>query len=309
MSASLANRHRDVVAAAMTRFTERTLAIDCAGEQMAGILCLPEAPPKVAVVVVVGGPQYRAGSHRQFVLLARALAQAGFAVLRFDCRGMGDSGGEPRNFESISDDIGCALKALRAALPQVQRCVLWGLCDGASAALMYVDRGGDHSVAGLCLVNPWVRTGASQARTQVKHYYTRRVLEREFWLKLLSGRVAAGALRELVRSVVNALRGAPGGTGKTASGADARAYPQRMADGWRRFDGPLLLILSGNDYTAKEFIELVAIDTHWQGALNQPKVQRCDLPEADHTFSSSGSQQSAEALTVDWLRRFGAEAA
>ena len=39
------------------------------------------------MVIVVGGPQYRAGSHRQFTLLARHIAAAGYPVLRFDARG------------------------------------------------------------------------------------------------------------------------------------------------------------------------------------------------------------------------------
>ena len=50
------------------------------------------------VLIVTGGPQYRAGSHRQFVLLARFLAARGMAVLRFDYRGMGDSEGAPRDY-------------------------------------------------------------------------------------------------------------------------------------------------------------------------------------------------------------------
>jgi hypothetical protein len=46
------------------------------------------------VVIIVVGPQYRAGLHRQFVSLARTLSTAGFLVLRYDYRGMGDSDGE-----------------------------------------------------------------------------------------------------------------------------------------------------------------------------------------------------------------------
>ena len=48
---------------------------------------------------MVGGPQYRVGSHRQFTLMARAFAAAGYPVLRFDYRGIGDSEGESRGFE------------------------------------------------------------------------------------------------------------------------------------------------------------------------------------------------------------------
>ena len=49
--------------------------------RMAGILSLPDAPGPRGVLIVTGGPQYRIGSHRQFVLLARAQAAILTAVL------------------------------------------------------------------------------------------------------------------------------------------------------------------------------------------------------------------------------------
>lgn len=55
----------------------------------------------LGLLMVVGGPQYRVGSHRQFVLLARDLAAAGIPVFPFDYRGMGDSTGQARDFEGI----------------------------------------------------------------------------------------------------------------------------------------------------------------------------------------------------------------
>ena len=70
-------------------YTEETTVFACAGDTLMGILAKPETPADTGVIVIVGGPQYRVGSHRQFVLLSRALAAAGYAVLRFDYRGMG----------------------------------------------------------------------------------------------------------------------------------------------------------------------------------------------------------------------------
>jgi hypothetical protein len=57
---------------------ERVLMLRCEADTMLGILHEPVAPSApVGVLIVVGGPQYRAGSHRQFVLLARALRKLG----------------------------------------------------------------------------------------------------------------------------------------------------------------------------------------------------------------------------------------
>ena len=61
-------------------------------------------PGRLGVIILIGGPQYRAGAHRQFVHLARSLADEGIACLRFDFRGMGDSSGEARTFRFVGND-------------------------------------------------------------------------------------------------------------------------------------------------------------------------------------------------------------
>src|SRR5690349_14351227 len=91
---------------------ERAVFFQCQGEQLVGILSGAEQPATRGVLILVGGPQYRAGSHRQFTLLARHLAEHGVPSLRFDYRGMGDSGGEVRSFEDVSPDIRCAIDRL-----------------------------------------------------------------------------------------------------------------------------------------------------------------------------------------------------
>ncbi|MFQ5467236.1 MAG: hypothetical protein ACE5DS_03780, partial [Kiloniellaceae bacterium] len=57
------------------------LAFPCRGDALIGVLHVPAAPGPRGVVIIPGAPQYRVGSHRQFVALARDLAVAGIAVL------------------------------------------------------------------------------------------------------------------------------------------------------------------------------------------------------------------------------------
>lgn len=187
---------------------EEVLVFACEGEQLLAVLTppLPHASVSadladVAVVIIVGGPQYRAGSHRQYVQLAQRLAQNGVAALRFDTRGMGDSTGAQRSLEEIEPDVGAAIDALRAARPAVRRVVLWGLCGGASAALLYWRLTQDPRVQGMVLVNPWVRSEATLARTHLKHYYLKRLGQRDFWSKLFSGKVAGKAMADLLQNV------------------------------------------------------------------------------------------------------------
>ena len=173
---------------------ERALIFDCGGETLVGVVSAPQAADAVAadtgVLIVVGGPQYRVGSHRQFVMLARFLADNGVPCMRFDFRGMGDASGEARDFEALSDDIEAAIAAFARELPGLRRIVLWGLCDGASAICLSL--GGNPLVAGAVLLNPWVRTAETQARTMLKHYYLQRLLDPRFWRKLLGGGVNDG---------------------------------------------------------------------------------------------------------------------
>ena len=258
-----------------------------------GVATLPaHEAAEIGVVIVVGGPQYRAGAHRQFVSLARHLAASGFPTLRFDCRGMGDSEGEPRRFDELDADIAAGVAALQGAAHAVQRVVLWGLCDGASAALLYAARTEDARLAGLALLNPWVRSEASLARTHVKHYYRQRLAEREFWLKLLRGGVAGQALRSLVSN----LR-----LSRPVRAAPALGFQSRMAQGWARLPGPVLLLISENDLTASEFVDHCQADTGWRQARTARPCTEVRLRGADHTCSTPGAQDAAEAATAEWL--------
>lgn len=282
--------------------TERVLQFECAGEPMLGLVSLPEeaAVGAPGVLIVVGGPQYRVGSHRQFVLLARRLAEQGYPAMRFDARGMGDSGGAARGFESIGDDIAAAAAAFRLACPSLDSLVLWGICDAASAILLYCRDRPDARISGLCLLNPWVRSAESLAKAQVKHYYWRRLTDRDFWAKLLGGRVAVGAaLRELLAKI----RVAAGPATADAGAVSTVPFPTRMAQGLRGFGGPVLLIVSGGDLTAREFLDHAGSDYAWAGLLKSPGLHRCDIVDADHTFSTAGHRRQVENTLLEWLRR------
>ncbi len=280
-------------------FEDQAISFACLGETLTGILSQPEDAADTAVIVVVGGPQYRVGSHRQFVQLARRLARQGYPVLRFDATGMGDSNGLLRTFEAFDNDIGAAIDTITDRT-SVGKIVLWGLCDGASAALMYWQATRDPRVSGMVLCNPWVRSETSLARAQIKHYYTRRLMQREFWTKLLRGGVAAGALTGLVMRASSVLRRAKPESLRTGP-MSHQAFQQRMAEACLLFPGSILLLLSGQDLTAQEFIEHIKTHPVWRSAVSSKKVQRVDLPQANHTFSDPRDSAKVEALTLHWL--------
>lgn len=272
---------------------EEALTVVVDGEPLVGVLSRPTAQPRVGVVIVVGGPQYRAGSHRQFVSLAWSLAGAGFVVLRFDYRGMGDSGGSLRNFEQIDDDLRAAVDALLAGQPQLEHVVLWGLCDGASAALMYAPT--DPRVSALALANPWARGADTQARTQLVYYYARRLFSFDVWRRALTGRLR---FRESVTDLGGSVQRAV-----AASSAAASDYRHRMTDALESFRGPVLWLMSGADLTAREFEVYMGADTRRRRLLTAARCTRANFPEADHTFSSSVAETAVAAATAQWLAR------
>jgi uncharacterized protein len=272
----------------MSGTSEFPLVFACGGDQLVGVVH-PASAARIGIVVVVGGPQYRVGSHRQFVLMARDLARAGYAVLRFDYRGMGDSEGEARNFEHVSDDMRAALDAFAAAEPRLTGFVLWGLCDAASACLMYCDS--DARVRGVILANPWVRTDSGAARSYLRYYYVQRLLQRSFWRKLLTGQFRAGKSLTDLSATVRQSRTAAGGPG----------FIERMRTGLQNFAGPVLCLISERDLTAKEFEMLCEQNRAWRRLMARPGVTTVGLPEADHTFSTRQSLARALDACAAWL--------
>jgi exosortase A-associated hydrolase 1 len=273
---------------------EEPLVLACGPARLLAILHRPAVPRSRAVLVIVGGPQYRVGSHRQFVLLARELAAGGFPVLRFDYRGMGDSEATGVSFEDTAPDIAAAIERLLCDVPEVREVVIWGLCDGASAALLYAFT--DPRVKGLVLLNPWVRTEQGEARTYLRHYYKSRFLDPAQWKRIVTGKVnLLASVRDLVGTAQAGLSGSRAATGK------AESYVTRMRKGMEGFEGQTLLILSGDDLTAKEFKDEVARTSEWARALGRDSVEKRELVEANHTFSRRNWRDQVAGWTRRWM--------
>jgi exosortase A-associated hydrolase 1 len=326
-------------------YREQALALTCGAATLPAILTLPasaapQPPGTRGVLVIVGGPQYRAGSHRQFTLLARSLAAQGIPVMRFDARGMGDAEGGQRTFEDLAEDVRAATDCFMRAVPGLRDVVLWGLCDGAAAAVLH--GGSDERISGLVLLNPWARDEAGLAKAMLKHYYLRRLADPALWRKVFSGRFDLRAsAASLAAHIGQALRPpsrppvagvgpadaastlvAGAGPGPDAMStvaaavtppvpaavtpsAPAVAAPPlgpRLLAGLQRFPGPILLVISPGDLTAMEFLDLAGSSRAWRTLMRSPRITRRDLPGADHTFSSRAWRDQVAEWTGQWLR-------
>lgn len=221
--------HRDIAGGAATPPAIPTLPgkpeIACDGEIFSSTPAQPQPPGTRGVLVIVGGPQYRAGSHRQFTLLARSLAVQGIPVMRFDARGMGDGEGGQRTFEDLADDVRAATDCFMRAVPGLRDVVLWGLCDGAAAAVLH--GGSDERIGGLVLLNPWARDEAGLAKAMLKHYYLRRLADPALWRKVFSGRfdvrASAASLAAHIGQALRPVAGPPMAGGEQAGAASPLA--------------------------------------------------------------------------------------
>lgn len=127
------------------------------GELLAGDLYLPPAGPTAAPAVVVAG-SWTTVKEQMAGLYAAGLARRGIAALAFDFRGYGESGGQPRDFESPVRkiaDLGSAAGFL-SAHPAVDpgRIGALGICAGGGYAA--VAAAGDERIRSLALVAPWL---------------------------------------------------------------------------------------------------------------------------------------------------------
>ena len=281
---------------------EQPIVFECDGRRLLGIVHATDST--TGVLVIVGGPQYRVGSHRQFLLLARYLTANNVSVMRFDYRGMGDSEGDIRSFEDVTADIRAAVDAFFDACPELTSVVLWGLCDAASAAIFYADT--DSRVEGMILLNPWVSTEAGEAKAYLRHYYFQRLFNKALWKKILTAkfefRKSLASLLERVKKSREVLVGAVNKDAVEA-GNNPPPLPTRMYQSLERFQGWVNVIISGDDLTAAEFDDMVKASKAWRRLLNQKKTTFHYVAAANHTFSRQVWRDEVAEQTLRWVRR------
>ncbi len=275
----------------------------------------PEAESgETGVLIVVGGPQNRVGSHRQFVYLSRALAKAGIPSFRFDYSGMGDGEGELSDYLSSSDDILTAIDIFTSDCEGIKEVVLWGLCDAASAALLFMQKHADPRVTGLVLLNPWVRLEKNKADTIVRHYYLKRLTDPQLWKKVLKPNKAImlsafaflKTLTQVAKQKIQSLIPTLNGSSTSAGGSTEiqftnENYVSHMYRGLKGFEGAVLFILSEFDMTADEFRDLLKWDASWKAVLGESGSKVSTVKGANHTFSSSEWRSEVESLTSDFV--------
>lgn len=255
--------------------SRRHVVFACDGSALAGTI--DEGAATTGLLIVSGGNEVRAGAWNGQALLAARIAAAGFPVLRFDRRGVGDSEGPNGDFRSSAPDIAAALAAFRDTCPQIARIAALGNCDAASALML----AGGADCNALVLANPWTieDEAAVPPPAALRGHYAKRLTNPAALRRLLTGGVG---LRGLFGSLLAASRGTPPPTG----------LAQEMAAGLAKFDGPVKILIAGRDRTAQIFLAA------WK--KDDPRLRRCD--EATHSFVEPEAREWLEAQLLEVLR-------
>ena len=261
----------------------RLLSFDCEGAALGGTL--DPAEGRIGLVLVTGGSQTRIGSHRMYEGLAKFLAEQGFSCLRFDRRGVGDSAGEDPGFRGSAPDLVAAASCLRAACPSLDRVYGFGLCDGATALALFGDQA---RLDGLILVNPWLveAEAGEPPPAAIRHHYRERLLSREGWKKLLTGRVDYA---KLLKGIVKSGRRARSSLAEDVAAALAR---HRL---------PAVWLLATGDATA------IAAQAELAGpAFKGLEIDRLELDTDSHTFARPGDDAALAEAVRTAIERLGA---
>jgi len=275
--------------------TEHALSF-AAGGRLTGILtepdtdrCRPGAPLVLSSNV---GINHHVGPYRFFVDLSRALARRGFASLRFDLSGLGNSGARKDTLGDLQRAVDDHVEAMNfLATRGYRRFVPVGFCSSVDAAHGIALR--DERVVGVCFIEGYTfRTRGFFLR------YPLRLFDRARWRRVLS------------RKMPPILRDLPGlrrlGRFATAfAGQDQvflREYPE-PADLRRDYEALIargthqLFIYTGDDnYNHQgQFLEFTGLTSLG------PTMKIVHLPEADHTLFRVADRDHAIALVCDWM--------
>ena len=199
---------------AMPGALERPVTL-CDG-RLFGVLCEPagRAEPAPIVVIANTAATHHVGDGRFNVDLARRLAQAGFASLRLDADGLGDSAAAATvadpgslSFDKLAADTSRAVDwAIARGHP---RAAVFGICSGAYLGLRAaVD---NPAIDGLMLVNllgfvfpdGFTMHDAGQTTAGSTRAHFRSMLRAQKWAQVLRGEVSLGpVMRTLLRYAV-----------------------------------------------------------------------------------------------------------
>jgi pimeloyl-ACP methyl ester carboxylesterase len=268
----------------------------------------PKASPMI--VWLSTGADHRIGPNRMFVPLARTFAEIGFASVRFDPRGVGDSGSAPQPDAHAYSEF--RITEVLEAVDGLARdhgaleFILVGVCSAAFVAFHAAKR--DPRVISVVLINPqtlvWHEGDSTVLRAvpyrRSLQVYRQRLFSFVTWVRLLSGDLSVS------RVMSSLFQGAVAGVKRQMQDRSARTQVPHA----RAFDAlrsllargvEVSLVFSDTDY-GLEYVErylgrrCATVAVHKNFSL--------DVVEgADHTFSQQWAKERLASLLMGCILR------
>lgn len=280
-----------------------------------GVLTLPDgAPPRAALLLITAGVKYRTGPSQLYIAVARSLAAQGFATLRIDAIGVGESDGlleaGPSHviFQSAErgrfvPDVEVAFQALADRLGPQVRVFVGGLCGGGLTAQLAAAKIKDRRLAGVLSFNIAIRHTptpgrrpapvASEAKATLAAY-PKKLLKPQTWKRLASGAVRIGHVKRTLAAAA----------GRSHTAEDSGMNPLFIPSFTHLLKRKVrhLLIFSGNDDRWAPFNDLIlgpVLKGAREGSAHSVKF----IADADHHLCLPEWRQEAFAWIVDWMRK------
>lgn len=271
---------------------EEPVVFENKDEAIRGVLHVPAESTgecRAGILFLHGWSGCRLGPHRMFVKTARRLCSLGYACLRFDFRGRGDSDGAAAvaSIGSMTSDAARALEffAEKAGLNEV---VLIGICSGCKVAIGVAV--GAKRVRRMVLwsAEPMGRLkGGSRAGRKsafALHEYARKAFRGETWRKLLTGRVNLGLVRKVVLGH------------ETSSGNEIRQETKTLEE-FCSFPGSIAFIHGTNDP------ETAAAANSYEEFCSESGITSSfhAVHGANHSFYSIPWERQVMEQTENWV--------
>ncbi|MCJ8331435.1 MAG: alpha/beta fold hydrolase [Lentisphaeria bacterium] len=186
--------------------TEQSIQFTVDGQCLYGNMIRTESAKKTGIVFLHGWGGVRSGPHNIISYYARELAKEGYASIRFDFRGRGESDGDPSlgvqdTMLNMGDDAVAAAKLLMEECA-VDKLVFFGICSGGNVGIGILDQ--LDSVKGLFLLSVYPFGDADdfsrEARRSMNFFkeYCRKLFLASTWKRFFKGEIDFGSISKIL---------------------------------------------------------------------------------------------------------------
>ena len=290
-------------------FTERPVQFG-PSQRLFGMLCCPHQDAVPGFVVVIGNAG--AVSHHGYagfaILLARQLAKAGYASLRMDYAGIGESVSELPTHIYETDRITDTAEAIDA-LQRLgfERFGAAGLCSGAYHSLQAGLA--DRRIETLIMLNPstffWPKgqdfAQFIQNNTRSTKFYVETMMGRKGWQRLLRGELNVPRAIRTAQTHLSRRAKAMGVRAAGLTGWQGRAAAPRQAMARLSARGVRTLVILGTIDAGLDVLQAhFGRGGRWLAAL--PGVTLRLMGTVDHSLTRVAMHESVTAAVIRFLR-------